>query len=282
MQTLTNMFKPITSAPFQSDEAYCEILPCDALKPYIRCFWGTDRPINVNPDEESFSLVIPDTCMDILFRTDYTNNTSVEYFCNLDLNSFWSSGLKNTVLTSTFGIRFYGWSAILFTDYNFKDDKFFTASDFSAQLKRELEPILFDTVTLADKIRIAEKFLLERLNKSRINNDFLNSIYYIIKNHANVRITDVCSYTGVSERKLQRIFEYNMGISPKAFSSITRYQMLWKDILFSPNYNVLDAVDKYGYTDQSHLLNDFKSRHLMTVKDAVNYALSDFYNTKTL
>ena len=282
MQTLTNMFMPITSAPFQSDVAYCEILPCDALKPYIRCFWGTYRPVSVNPNQDNSSLVIPDACMDMLFRTDYTNNTSIDYFCNLDLNSFWSSGLKNTVLTSTFGIRLYGWSAILFTDYNFKDDIFFTASDFSSQLKRELEPILFDTVTLADKIRIAEKFLLERLNKSRINNDFLNSIYYIIKNHANVRITDVCSYTGVSERKLQRIFEYNMGISPKAFSSIIRYQMLWKDILFSPNYNVFDAVDKYGYTDQSHLLNDFKSRHLMTVKDAVNYALSDFYNTKPL
>lgn len=62
-----------------------------------------------------------------------------------------------------------------------------------------------------------------------------------------------------------------MGVSPKAFSSLVRYQMLWQDML-RPDFNVTDAVEKFGYSDQPHLLNDFRRRHLMNPGQAVEYA----------
>ncbi|MDE6727531.1 MAG: helix-turn-helix domain-containing protein, partial [Oscillospiraceae bacterium] len=63
-----------------------------------------------------------------------------------------------------------------------------------------------------------------------------------------------------------------MGISPKCFSGLVRYQMLWREMALCGDFNVLDAVEKYGYTDQAHLLNDFRKRHLMNPKQALEYA----------
>ena len=43
-------------------------------------------------------------------------------------------------------------------------------------------------------------------------------------------------------------------------------------MVLSPRFNALDAVDKYGFTDQAHLLSDFRKRHLMSPKEALEFA----------
>lgn len=42
---------------------------------------------------------------------------------------------------------------------------------------------------------------------------------------------------------------------------MVRYQCLWQDALFSPSFCIQDAVYRYGYTDQSHLLRQFRAYH---------------------
>ena len=51
-----------------------------------------------------------------------------------------------------------------------------------------------------------------------------------------------------------------------------RYQLLWQEMLRAPRFSVLDAVDRFGYTDQAHLLGDFRRRHLMTPREALAFA----------
>ncbi len=274
MRTLAEIYHPITGTPFQNDETYCEIAPCDALKPYVRCFWGTKRPVEVTECRYDSGIVIPDTCMDIIFHIDYTRNTVGGHFCALDERSFLTSGAGFPGLTSTFAIRFYAWSAILFTEnaLNGSKNRAFRVEEFFQSLKSELQPQLFDVPTLAGRIDLAEKALLKRLRPERMNDDLLNAIYYMIENNGRARISDICCYTSVSEKQLERMFSHHMGISPKSFSSLIRYQLLWQEMISAPRFDILDAVEKYGYADQAHLLNDFKRRHLMTPREAVVFA----------
>ena len=57
MHKLAEIYHPITGTPFRQDDTYCEITPCDALKPYIRCFWGSVKPVeaavSIMPDAPS-------------------------------------------------------------------------------------------------------------------------------------------------------------------------------------------------------------------------------------
>ncbi len=274
MQALSDMYRPITGEPFRDSNEYCEIAPCEALRPYVRCFWGTKKPVCVQTEQASSGIVIPDTCMDIIFDINYTLNNCNGFFCTVDEHSYRTGGTASTDTTATFAIRFYAWTAILFSEREFTGCKnqAFAAEEFFSRLKAELEPLLFDAPTLGGKIAVAEKLLLKRLCTDRINCDLINSIHYMLNTNGRAKISDICAYTAVSERKLERIFNYNMGVSPKAFSSLLRYQLLWQEIVFSRQFNVLDAVEKFGYTDQAHLLHDFRKRHLMTPKEAVEFA----------
>ncbi len=65
LKSVPRIYRPITATPFLNDETYCEIAPCEALNPYIRCFWGAKKTLVSLCKNEEFGLVIPDTCMDI-------------------------------------------------------------------------------------------------------------------------------------------------------------------------------------------------------------------------
>lgn len=277
MHSLINKYRPITGSPFRSNEAYREIAPCDALKPFIRCFWGTEMPAAADKSESTDQLIIPDTCMDIIFHINYAENKYDGYFCTIDEHSVYIPAVKSAKSSATFAIRFYAWTAILFSEEAFTGckNRAFSVEIFFERLKKELEPILFDVPSLTGKIAVTERLLLEKLRESRINSSLMNAVYYMLLTDCRAKISDVCSYTALSRRQLERIFDYNTGVSPKTLMSLLRYQLLWQDIAFTDNFKVLDAVEKYGYADQPHLLRDFKSRHLMTPREAVEFAAKD-------
>lgn len=79
-------------------------------------------------------------------------------------------------------------------------------------------------------------------------------------------------------RQLERLFLEYVGVSPKNFASMVRYQYVWNDFLYNKNFNIADAVYKYGYSDQAHLCRDFKKYHSMSMSDARKYAMQNVGN----
>lgn len=256
MISLAQRYRPALSAPF-GREGYREIAPCAALAPFVRCFWA-EKYTAVRE-----ILVIPDTCMDIIFRVGGDG-----FFCALDDSSFYSvnSGAE------LFGIRFYAWTARLFSRRDFSKSgggrfelgEFFDGAD-------ELSRAVGRANSFEGRAAAAEKWLAERLYDISPDNNLLNAVDLIIEKNGALNITDLCMHTAVSARTLERLFMRDIGASPKAFSSLVRYQLLWQDML-RPGFDVLDAVEKFGYSDQPHLINDFKRRHLMNPRQAVDYA----------
>ncbi len=272
MFELNSIYTPITALPNVRNNAYTEIAPCIALRPYIRCFWGT--VYQVKNCEMPSRPVIPDTCMDIIFNVNYTQNTYTGKFCALDEHSYHSPVINNSDKVGVWGIRFYAWSSVLFSDCPINNDKpYIDIDDVFHGLKKEFEPFLFDIISLKDKIAAAEKILIKRLDANKLNNDMMNALFFIIKNNGNIKISDISSYTGLSKRTLERIFKGNMGISPKTIQALIRYQLLWQDIYLHRRFDVSDALLKYGYFDQAHLLNNFKQKHSMTPNEALDFSL---------
>lgn len=270
MFLLSSVYKPITAESPVYREAYYEVEPCEELKPYIRCFWGTAKPCET-PNTDI--LVIPDTCMDIIFNVDHTKNSIDSSFCAINEKAFLSSEIIHNDSVSTFAIRFYPWGAALFSDEDLCKSKngCFDLSVHFDYIKREFEPLLFESDSLYERINLAEKILIKHKNEKRQNDHVMNSIYQMIRSNGTARIADICSYTSVSDKHLERLFNERIGISPKGLQSLIRYQLLWKDILKSKSFNALDAVDKYGYFDQAHLINDFKKHHLTTPEKAKSF-----------
>lgn len=273
MRDLQRMYHPITGTPFQADETYQEVAPCAALAPYIRCFWGSAYPLPERPHEGG--IVIPDTCMDVIFHVDYANNRLSSAFCALDEHSCLpGASMLSGGLSATFAIRFYAWTACLFAEDTLRGslNGRYPAEAFFRRIEQALMPVLFDETTLDGKIRATEPVLLALLNPDKADAAVLNAVHHMLQTCGRVRIGEVSAALALSPRQLERRFDAMMGVSPKAFASLLRYQLLWQDMALNPCFNALDAVDKFGYADQAHLLGDFRRHHLMNPKEALALA----------
>ena len=271
MLTLNNIYRPITAQPFFKDEGYIEIQPCEALKPYICCFWGTHKPnLSVNSPGIKDKLVIPDTCMDIIFNINVDKNELDGLFAGICDTAFMDNAQNATPNMSCFAIRFYSWAVPLFSDESMKHtlNSFFEIEAFFNNFKRDLYDILIGNPIIHDKVDKVQRYLINRMDFNKQNNNVLNAIYKVLESKGTANISELASFTAVSQRQLERLFLEYVGVSPKKLSGLVRYQYLWQDILFNRSFNIHDGVCKYGYTDQSHLLNDFKKYHTMSLLDA--------------
>ena len=273
MRALYRLYHPITGTPFQADETYREVAPCAALAPYIRCFWGSEQPLPARP--HAGGIVIPDTCMDIIFHVDYARNQLSTAFCALDEHtSRIPASDESGGLAATFAIRFYAWTACLFAEDKLcgSVNQRYPAEAFFRRIERALSPCLFEEATLAGKVRAAEKVLLTVLRPEKADAAVLNAVHHMLRTEGRVRISEVSAALALSPRQLERRFDAMMGLSPKALSSLMRYQLLWQDMALNPRFDPLDAVARFGYTDQAHLLGDFRRRHGMSPREALALA----------
>lgn len=271
---LTSRYHPITATPFKRSATYTELAPCAALAPYIRCFWGTPEPVRGSDFGSSAGLVIPDTCMDIIFTLDGVGSTVDSVFCTMGEDAIFTGGRGHSALTSTFAIRFYAWTATLFAERPFRGSKndYQRVDDFFPSLEKQLTPMLMSVASLGERARIASQYLLRHINEARFNPTLMNAVDQIISARGAMTISDLTASQAISPKRLERVFDEHIGLSPKSFSSLVRYQMLWQELCLGRGSSVLDLVEKYGYYDQAHLLNDFKKRHTMTPAQAVQFA----------
>ncbi len=277
---LYKIYNPITADPFKCTKNYMEFAPCDALKPYVRCFWGSREPVTQN-ENTATGLVTPDTCMDIIFKVDFTNNKIEDSFCGIDDRTFFSHHNnieKKTVFT--FAIRFYAWGAALFAEESMRNTKnaFFDVGCHFTKIKSELEKQLFDVTDIYNLIPIVEKILLKHLQEKNRNQIVFQSVFEILKSKGNLLMTDLKREALISSRQLERLFLEYIGISPKSLASLVRYQYLWNELIYNKDFHMADAVYKYGYSDQAHLCHDFKKYHSMSIADAKRYAIQNVGN----
>lgn len=276
---LYEKYYPITATPFRKNEEYVEIAPCQELKPYIRCFWGSCAPIKQEKESApTFSLVTPDTCVDIIFKINYTKNKIDSVFCGMDDITFkaWSANDSDDIV-STFAIRFYAWSVVLFSEESMKGTKnqFYDAGVHFAKLKKELERELFTVSTIEERSFLAERHLRKHFYVNHENSLFQRGMAKIIEEYGNIKALELATDLHISSKQMERVFYENIGMTPKKVALLVRYQYLWQEVWWNPKFQVLDAVHKYGYTDQSHLLNDFRRFHGLSLRDARVYAVKE-------
>jgi AraC-like DNA-binding protein len=89
---------------------------------------------------------------------------------------------------------------------------------------------------------------------------------------------------GVSPRQLERRFKTRVGMSPKHFARIRRFQRVFHAMEGDGGW--VDAAAACGYYDQAHLIRDFRAlageapSHLLAGDDLARHFLSHFSKTR--
>ncbi|PIF45830.1 AraC-like DNA-binding protein [Chryseobacterium sp. 52] len=148
-------------------------------------------------------------------------------------------------------------------------DQIISAEDI---LKSELLP--FQESLLAGKnpkVIITElahfftKFLSEKISSDHALIKAVQQL--MLKHKGSVSSKELEQFTGYSERHLERKFENYIGLTPKKYGSIIRLHH-FINLMKKSNESESIAGLSYdaGYTDQSHLIKDFKSYIGLTPK----------------
>ncbi|MOA46479.1 transcriptional activator FtrA [compost metagenome] len=80
----------------------------------------------------------------------------------------------------------------------------------------------------------------------------------IRESKGDIRLTQLEELTGYSCRTLQRQFQTDMGMSPKAFSRIVRCQSAIHEINRQERVIFSELACDLGFSDQPHFLREFK------------------------
>lgn len=75
---------------------------------------------------------------------------------------------------------------------------------------------------------------------------------------ASVRVALLAEEAGLSERRLSELFASQVGINPKGFARLRRFQTALGRIHLAAHPDWCDVALKTGYADQAHLIRDFR------------------------
>jgi AraC-like DNA-binding protein len=113
---------------------------------------------------------------------------------------------------------------------------------------------LLDAHTPASKFRIFEEMLFNHLRPN-----FDPAIQCAIAAlRAGVPVSHVTLRLGLSPRTLERRFSSQVGIAPKRFARVHRLQRVLRAVRRSSKPDWCALAAEHGYTDQAHLIHDFR------------------------
>jgi AraC-like DNA-binding protein len=122
---------------------------------------------------------------------------------------------------------------------------------FSCQIKK---------VPISRKIEMTDAWLLGHLQAQKKNHcNIDDAIELIERNKGNISLPELMQATYTTKRTLERHFLEQVGLHPKAFSRLVRFNGVIRFIESNLNIKWRQLADVFGYYDQSHFINEFKS-----------------------
>jgi len=135
----------------------------------------------------------------------------------------------------------------------------FSFSELYGTAGKQLLQKMMENETPIQKINVIQDFLIEQLKAKYRNNLIINySINFISSLQGLSSIKQLEKKTGYSKRYLDLLFKDYLGISPKTYSTIIRFQYFYKILgnVEASDLSMQSALELYY--DQSHFIKEFK------------------------
>lgn len=275
MLAFHTLYRPLTSRPFMSGLSYKEYAPCEALRSYIVCFWGTEWAEADHADELPRPVLVnPDTCFDIIIKIDHARQALSCRLCGIQDVPVMVEQSGAGVGVTSFAVRFHFWAASLFFNFSLREvyNQVFDLELVRPGSVSQFLPLI-RLGSMRERIIWMEEYLLKKMDFSRYNPNVYNSIDSILRSCGRTSVKEICQYSCVSQRQMERLFLQEVGISVKRTLSLVRYQNVWQDIVCQEKFDAQEAVFHYGYSDQSHMLNEFRRFHGVSPEQAKSIAM---------
>jgi AraC-like DNA-binding protein len=137
-----------------------------------------------------------------------------------------------------------------FTDQNFDAEQVFGA------IIARFHERLADCRTFEERISVANQFLLQHA-LAPPRDGISAAATDILRGAGGVRIPAMAGRAGLGLRQFERRFGQQVGVSPKLFARIARFEAALDRMARSPQGSWTEVAHRFGYYDQMHMVHDF-------------------------
>jgi AraC-like DNA-binding protein len=121
----------------------------------------------------------------------------------------------------------------------------------------ELERQLGDAVSFIDRVRVADAYLCAKRPAFDSVSGIANAAMEVLLTSGCVRVSDLAHNAGFGIRQFERRFRYEIGIPPKLYARIVRFEAALRRKAAAPETRWTDIAHALGYHDQMHMVHDF-------------------------
>lgn len=239
--------------------SYWETAPDRRLARFVDrvCFSSDDG----QPDPDVTRRIVPDGCVDLLFSVADVEPSGGERPCSAE----WVGTKTRPLLLRSGGVHENvalrlrpGAAAHLFrvplhelTDRSLELDALWGSA--GTTLRHEIGR----AHTPESRARRVQDALLEALRRSDpADAEVAHAVGRLWRSGGAIRVRELCSDLGISERRLERLFRERVGVRPKLLARLLRFRRA-SEVLRGGAAQV-EAALACGYSDQSHLHRDFR------------------------
>jgi AraC-like DNA-binding protein len=117
---------------------------------------------------------------------------------------------------------------------------------------------LCEARTSAERFQLLQEALLGRLCHGVEQHYAVSAALEMFgRNQAGTRVREAAKHLGLSQRRFIQVFKAEVGLTPKLFSRIQRFQQTRTFIQQNPSPNWAALALDFGYFDQSHFIGEF-------------------------
>lgn len=225
--------------------------PSEPFRPFVKHYWIIHWDLTRQPPHHQD--VVPNPCVNLVVEP---GRTAIY-------------GLSKSVFThhlegkgSVFGIKFKPGG---FYPFIKKPVSSLTGQSIGTAEVLNLDPVDMEDAILTQhepehRIAVAEKMLLPHLPAPDESVIHINHIIdRISENPELTSVEQICEFTHLSKRTLQRMFSQYVGVHPKWVIKLYRLQHAAEMMDYRTHEDLLKLSVDLGYYDQSHFNKDFKS-----------------------
>ncbi|ASZ12961.1 helix-turn-helix domain-containing protein [Chitinophaga pendula] len=243
---------------------YRQITPPEELREYVRYYWTLESP-GANQGPQVFAPTA-DGCPGMVFQQPdigtyfqydkqlppiflYGQTTRyMELFCKGRVSTI-GICLYPTALYAVFGI-----AAHELTDTCLDLDMI--AASQGIHLSGQLQEL----PDIQQRIQLITTFLIAQIkrNKTIVDPVTQYALSQIMQSNGTVTLKELHKETRLSERSFERKFKQTVGITPKLFSRICRFQSTLSQLRNNQYDKLSDIAFENEYADQSHYIRSFK------------------------
>jgi hypothetical protein len=241
------------------------MLPGDPLKPYVRAY--AQRRI----EGSSVDVVQPmPASLESVIELDFCNPPIVEYSDGavryathtsiVGPGTYRRHWIRLRSPVDSFGIFFQplGIRQLFGIPGRLLVNREYAANDVIGRGIFQLWERMAESKCFHTRVRMVEEHLLRAAASSFASTVVMASAQHIFREHGAMPVRFLANQTSLGVRQYERRFLDEIGITPKLFARIARYQIALDTKLSTPTRPWLTIAQDFGYHDQMHMIKDFQ------------------------